>query len=54
MEKYICDICGYIYDPEVGDVDNNINPGVPFESLPSDWECPTCGVGKESFSVYKA
>lgn len=50
MQKYVCDICGYIYDPEVGDPDNGIEPGTSFEDLPDDWECPLCGVGKDDFS----
>jgi rubredoxin len=49
MEKWECTACGYVYDPETGDPDNNIPPGTPFESLPEDWVCPQCGVGKEFF-----
>ncbi len=48
--KYVCDTCGYVYDPAVGDPDNGIDPGTPFEELPEDWVCPLCGVGKEDFS----
>lgn len=51
MEKYVCDVCGYVYDPEVGDPDNGIEPGTSFEDLPDDWVCPVCGVGKDDFSV---
>ncbi len=50
MSKYICNVCGYEYDPEVGNPDNGIAPGTPFENLPDDWKCPICGVGKEDFS----
>lgn len=50
MEKYICDVCGYIYDPEVGDPDNGVAPGVPFGELPDDWVCPLCQQGKDVFS----
>lgn len=50
MEKYVCDPCGYIYDPKEGDPDNGIAPGTSFEDLPDDWVCPICGVGKDSFS----
>ena len=50
MKKYICDICGYEYDPAASDPDNGIAPGTPFEALPADWVCPMCGVGKEDFS----
>jgi rubredoxin len=49
MEKWECQACGYIYDPEKGDPDNGIAPGTPFEELPEDWVCPQCGVGKEFF-----
>ena len=49
MQKYVCSICGYVYDPEVGDPDNGVAPGTPFEALPDDWTCPDCGVGKENF-----
>ena len=49
MSKWICTICGYEYDPEVGDPDNGIEPGTAFEDLPEDWVCPLCGAGKEDF-----
>ncbi|MCL6560315.1 MAG: flavin reductase [Firmicutes bacterium] len=49
MDKYVCTVCGYVYDPETGDPDNNIPPGTPFEKLPDDWVCPVCGAGKEEF-----
>ena len=49
MDKWECTVCGYIYDPEKGDPDNDIEPGTPFEALPGDWVCPDCGVGKEDF-----
>lgn len=48
--KYICNICGYVYDEAIGDPDNNIPAGTRFEDLPEDWECPLCGVGKDDFS----
>ena len=50
MKKYVCSVCGYVYDPEVGDPDNGIAPGTKFEDLPDDWVCPLCGVGKDDFS----
>lgn len=53
MKKYVCDVCGYIYDPEAGDPDHDIAPGTPFEELPEEWECPLCGVGKDQFSAEK-
>jgi rubredoxin len=49
--KYECNVCGYVYDPEVGDPDNKIEPGTPFSDLPDDWVCPECGAGKDDFSV---
>lgn len=49
MSKYECTICGYVYDPMVGDPDNGIEPETPFDELPEDWVCPLCGVGKEDF-----
>jgi flavin reductase (DIM6/NTAB) family NADH-FMN oxidoreductase RutF/rubredoxin len=50
MDKYRCDVCGYIYDPEKGDPDNGVPAGTSFNDLPDDWVCPVCGAGKESFS----
>ena len=50
MKKYVCDVCGYEYDPEVGDPENGIAAGTAFEDLPDDWVCPLCGVGKDEFS----
>jgi rubredoxin len=49
MKKFVCEICGYEYDPAVGDPDGGIAPGTPFEEIPEDWVCPVCGVGKENF-----
>lgn len=51
--KYICTICGWIYDPEVGDPDSGIEPGTKFEDIPDEWVCPECGVGKDGFEVYE-
>lgn len=48
--KYICDICGYVYDEELGDPENGIEPGTEFDELPEDFECPLCGVDKDNFS----
>lgn len=50
MEKYVCNVCGYVYDPAVGDPEGGVAPGTPFEKLPEDWTCPVCGVGKEEFA----
>jgi len=49
MEKWVCTVCGYVYDPAVGDPVNGIQAGTAFEDLPDDWVCPDCGVGKELF-----
>ncbi len=49
MKKYKCIMCGYIYDPAVGDPDNGVKPGTAFENLPADWVCPECGAGKDEF-----
>ena len=49
MAKYRCTICGWIYDPKVGDPDGNIAPGIPFEKLPDTWVCPVCGADKTAF-----
>jgi flavin reductase (DIM6/NTAB) family NADH-FMN oxidoreductase RutF/rubredoxin len=49
MDKYVCTVCGYIYDPEQGDPDNGVKPGTAFEDVPDDWVCPICGAGKEAF-----
>ncbi len=51
LMKYICDVCGYVYDEELGDAENGIAPGTKWEELPDDFECPLCGVGKDSFSA---
>ena len=50
MKKYVCDLCGWEYDPEVGAPDLGIEPGTSFEDLPDDFACPLCGAGKDSFS----
>jgi len=47
--KYVCTVCGYVYDPEKGDPDSGIKPGTSFEDLPDDWVCPICGAGKDDF-----
>ncbi|MGM0520079.1 MAG: rubredoxin [Campylobacterota bacterium] len=51
MQKYICTVCDYIYDPALGDLDSGIEPGTAFEDIPNNWECPDCGVGKEDFEA---
>ena len=49
MEKYTCTVCGYVYDPEVGEPENGIAAGTSFENLADDYVCPECGAGKDSF-----
>jgi rubredoxin len=49
MDRYVCTICGYVYDPANGDPDNGIAPGTKFEDLPEDWVCPICGAEKSDF-----
>jgi flavin reductase (DIM6/NTAB) family NADH-FMN oxidoreductase RutF/rubredoxin len=53
MAKYECTVCGYIYDPELGDPDGGIKPGTPFEEIPDDWVCPVCGASKDKFEKVK-
>ena len=49
MQKYVCLVCGYIYDPETGDETQEIDTYTAFETLPDSWVCPVCGVGKDQF-----
>ena len=49
MAKYVCTLCGYVYDPAVGDDMADIPAGTSFENLPEDWVCPECGAGKDMF-----
>jgi rubredoxin len=49
MEKWSCTICGYEYDPAIGDPDNGVSAGTPFEKLPDDWVCPVCKADKDAF-----
>jgi len=51
MNKFVCDVCGYIYDPEEGDPDADIPADTPFEKLPEDWICPVCGAPKSEFTI---
>ena len=50
LKEYICQQCGYIYNPAKGVKKPHVPPGVPFEELPDDWECPVCGAAKSRFS----
>ena len=49
MEKYVCMVCGYVYDPEAGDPDNGVEPGTAWADVPDDWSCPICGAAKDQF-----
>ena len=51
MKKYKCPTCDYIYDPVLGDVDNDIPAGTSFENLPEDWTCPDCNEPKDAFEA---
>jgi rubredoxin len=50
MARYVCQVCGYVYDPAQGDPDNGVAPGTPFEKVPDNWECPVCGASKADFA----
>lgn len=52
MDKWECLVCGYIYDPAVGDPENGVKPGTPFEELPDSWVCPECGADKGMFEKF--
>jgi rubredoxin len=49
MDKWECSVCGYVYDPEIGDQEHNVPAGTPFEQLPENWSCPVCGAAKSEF-----
>lgn len=53
MKKYICEVCGYVYDPAVGDTEHGIKAGTSFNDLPEDWTCPPCGADKHAFRKFK-
>ena len=50
MKKYVCDVCGYIYDPATGDPEGGVAPGTDFDDIPENWVCPVCGATKDQFS----
>jgi rubredoxin len=52
--RYICKVCGYIYEPDFGDPDHNIPAGTAFEDLPEGWVCPTCGAPRNKFAPMKS
>lgn len=49
MKKYVCTVCGYVFDEAVGDPEHGVEAGTKFEDLPEDFACPLCGVGKDTF-----
>jgi rubredoxin len=49
MQKYVCTLCDWVYDPEIGDIDNGVAHGTAFEDLPDGWVCPDCGAGVDMF-----
>ena len=51
MAKYVCNVCGYVYDESEGIPEAGIEPGTPWENVPDDFTCPLCGVGKEDFTA---
>ena len=53
MQKYICSLCGYIYDPEIGDEDSGIAPGTAFKDIQDHWGCPVCSAQKDDFELYE-
>ncbi len=51
MKKYVCTVCGWIYDPAVGDPAGGVKPGTSFDDVPDTWVCPVCGAPKSAFEV---
>jgi rubredoxin len=51
MKSYVCTVCGYTYDPSVGDPDQGVAPGTQWEDVPEGYVCPVCGVGKDMFEA---
>jgi len=51
VKRYTCVVCGYIYDPAIGDPENDIDPGLAFENLPEEWVCPVCGAERTEFEA---
>ncbi len=49
MDKWVCKICGYVYDPVAGDPDNGVDPGTAWGDVPDEWTCPVCGASKDDF-----
>ena len=53
MDKYRCEVCGYIYNPGKGDPDSDVEAGTAWENVPDDWECPVCSASKDDFQFFK-
>jgi len=53
LQRWICESCGFIYDPEEGDPDGGIPPGTAFDDIPDTWLCPVCGARKRDFVPYE-
>ena len=51
MQKYVCNVCGYVYDPAAGDPENDVAAETAFENLPDQWVCPVCGASRDNFSI---
>ena len=51
MKKFKCSVCGYIYDPAIGDPENGAPIGTEFADLPDSWVCPVCGAEKDQFEA---
>lgn len=47
--KYICTVCGHVYNPQKGDPDHGVVPGTAWEDIPESWVCPVCGSKKDRF-----
>lgn len=51
FKKYVCVVCGYIYDEEAGEPEAGLSPGTRWEDVPEDWSCPDCGASKGDFEL---
>jgi rubredoxin len=49
VERYKCEVCGYVYKPEQGGPKSEVEPETPFSELPSGWKCPVCGADSDQF-----
>ena len=49
MKRWVCTICGYVYDPEIGDPGNEVEPGTDFKEVDEEWLCPICAARKDEF-----